>query len=394
MASGSRPAKASRHGRKPCEISRSAGARGTCAAEALRITLVELVLRITDTAQAERTDAARRNELLIAELNHRVRNILGLVRGLIGQTALHTDDAKTLVDGVSDRIGSLARAFDLLSSANWQSASLHELLRTEIDAFDQSHVRITMAGPDVMLQPKAFAAMALVCHELVTNARKHGALTVPSGRISIESTTDPDGSVGIVWREMGGPPVTAPERRGFGYTILAEVIPFEVDGISTPEFSPSGFTLAIAPGCGGGCVRRPTPSGASVGLEGIGLGSRPVVGGLPCSETVCSLRSTSRTCCANLARSASISPNRSARRGVDRSTIYSFALLDNKAGMGNSLPWRALLPTGRGWFWHRLWRGAAGCRDGVGRSCRSHIIQKSLARVLSRLRRPPGIDGK
>lgn len=86
------------------------------AAEALRTTLVELVLRITDMAQVERTDAARRNELLIAELNHRVRNILGLVRGIINQSALHTDDTKILVDSVSDRIRSLASAFDLLSS--------------------------------------------------------------------------------------------------------------------------------------------------------------------------------------------------------------------------------------------------------------------------------------
>ncbi len=173
-------------------------ARDTRAAEALRVTLIELVLRVTDSAQAERTGAMRRNELLIAELNHRVRNILGLVRGIISQSALHTDDTETLVDGVSDRIRSLARAFDLLSNTNWQPASMHELMRTEIDAFDQPLARIIMTGPDVMLQPKAFAAMALVSHELFTNARKHGALSVPSGQITIESTTKPDGNVSIV----------------------------------------------------------------------------------------------------------------------------------------------------------------------------------------------------
>ena len=288
-------------------------------AEALRTTLVELVLRITDTAQAERTDTARRNELLIAELNHRVRNILGLMRGIISQSALHTDDTKILVEGVSDRIRSLAMAFDLMSNTNWQPASLHELLRTEIDAFDQSHARITMTGPDVMLQPKAFAAMALVCHELVTNARKHGALAVPSGQIFIESTTDPDGNVGIFWREMGGPPVTAPERRGFGYTILAEVIPFEVDGVSMPEFLPSGFTLAIKlPAATAECVSAaasdpPTPrvSGGYAGFRACSPGCWR----FPSSwKTICSSRSTSRTCCANLAPPASISPNRSARR--------------------------------------------------------------------------------
>jgi light-regulated signal transduction histidine kinase (bacteriophytochrome) len=139
------------------------------AADALRVTMVELLLRVTDAAHAEITQATRRNELLIAELNHRVRNILGLVRGIITQSALHTGDTKALVDAVSDRIRSLGRAFDLLSNTNWRPASLHELLRTEIGAFDESYGRLTIVGPDVMLQPKAFAAMALVCHELVTN---------------------------------------------------------------------------------------------------------------------------------------------------------------------------------------------------------------------------------
>ena len=367
--------------------------RDTRAAEALRITLVELVLRITDTAQAERTDAARRNELLIAELNHRVRNILGLVRGLIGQTALHTDDAKTLVDGVSDRIGSLARAFDLLSSANWQSASLHELLRTEIDAFDQSHVRITMAGPDVMLQPKAFAAMALVCHELVTNSRKHGALTVPSGRISVESTAGPDGNVGISWREMGGPPVAAPERRGFGYTILTEVIPYEVDGISTPEFSPSGFALTIKlPAAMAECVAAVAPpSDASGELEGIsdsGMLTRLLAVSLVVEDNLfiaVDVEDMLRKLGAvrvDIAKSVGEAIELIAHRS------YSFALLDVKLGMDNSLPVaRALLPTGT--------RMVFGTGYGEAHSLDTSLASipvvskpyhpKSLARVLSRL---------
>ncbi len=215
------------------------------AAEALRVTLIELVLRVTDAAHAERIGAEQRSELLIAELNHRVRNILGLVRGIITQSAVQGEDTATFVDALADRIQSLARAYDLLSITQWKPASLRDLLFTEIDAFDFSHGQFEIVGPDVMLRPKAFSAMALVCHELVINARKHGALTTSAGKITVETAADPVGNVTVAWRESGGPPVTSPTRRGFGTTILEKVIPFEVDGTSTPRFSPGGFALDI-----------------------------------------------------------------------------------------------------------------------------------------------------
>ena len=327
-------------------------ARDIRAAEALRVTLIELVLRLTDTHKAEQASVARRNELLIAELNHRVRNILGLVRGIISQSAGHTEDAKTLVEDVSDRIRSLARAFDLLSNTNWQAASMHELLRTEIDAFDQSQACITMSGPDVLLQPKAFTAMALVSHELFTNARKHGALSVPSGRIVIQSTSNPDGNVGIFWQEIGGPPVTTPKRRGFGYTILTEVIPFEVDGSSTPAFAPSGFTLAIElPGATAECVSAVSPPSVASG----------VTSDLPDYSVLARLLAVSLVVEDNLFIALDVE-DMLRKLGAERVDVaktvdeaieligqrtYSFALLDVKLGTENSLPVaRALLPTG------------------------------------------------
>ena len=367
--------------------------RDVRAAEALRVTLVEMVLRIADTAQAERTGAVRRNELLIAELNHRVRNILGLVRGIISQSALHTNDTKTLVEGVSDRIRSLARAFDLLSATNWQPASLHELLRTEIDAFDQSHARITMIGPDVMLQPKAFAAMALVGHELFTNARKHGALSVPSGQITVETTSNPDGNVGISWGEMGGPAVTVPKRRGFGSTILTEVIPFEVDGISTPEFAPSGFTLAIElPAATAECVSAVVPSSDALG----------VLGDMPDSAVIARLLAVSLVVEDNLFIALDVEDMLrklgAARVDIAKSVgeaveligqrSYSFALLDVKLGMENSLPVaRALLPTGTQLVFGTGY-GEAHSLDATLASVpivSKPYHPKSLARVLSRL---------
>jgi light-regulated signal transduction histidine kinase (bacteriophytochrome)/CheY-like chemotaxis protein len=376
-------------------------ARDTRAAEALRVTLIELVLRVTDSAQAERTGAMRRNELLIAELNHRVRNILGLVRGIISQSALHTDDTETLVDGVSDRIRSLARAFDLLSNTNWQPASMHELMRTEIDAFDQPLARIIMTGPDVMLQPKAFAAMALVSHELFTNARKHGALSVPSGQITIESTTKPDGNAAIVWREMGGPPVTAPERRGFGYTILAEVIPFEVDGISTLEFSPSGFTLAIElPAATAECVSAAAPpsdaSGVTADTLDFGALARSLAVSLVVEDNLFIALDVEDMLRKLGAGRVDIAKSVAEAIELIGQRSYSFALLDVKLGMENSLPVaRALLPAGT--------RMVFGTGYGEAQSLDATLASvpivskpyhpKSLARVLSRLPAASGYSG-
>ena len=327
-------------------------ARDVRAAEALRVTLIELVLRQTDTHKAEQASVARRNELLIAELNHRVRNILGLVRGIINQSAGHTEDAKTLVDGVSDRIRSLARAFDLLSNTNWQSVSMHELLRTEIDAFDQSHARVTMIGPDVMLQPKAFTAMALVSHELFTNARKHGALSVPTGRIVIQSTSNPDGNVSISWQEIGGPPVAMPKRRGFGYTILTEVIPFEVDGSSTPAFAPSGFALAIElPGATAECITAvPPPSVASSAMSD--LTDYSVLARLLAVSLVVEDNLFIALDVEDMLRkfgAVRVDVAKSVDEAIELigQRTYSFALLDVKLGTENSLPVaRALLPAG------------------------------------------------
>jgi light-regulated signal transduction histidine kinase (bacteriophytochrome) len=215
------------------------------AAEALRLTLVELVLRITETAQAGHTAAEQTQELLIAELNHRVRNVLGLVRGLVSQSAATAADVRALADGLNHRIGSLARAHDLLTSSDWKATSLRSLLKVEIETYGEVEGRLTFIGPDVLLQPTAFTPVILVVHELVTNARKYGALSVAAGKISLTTSADEIGNVSIAWREIGGPRVTAPSRRGFGSILLEQAIPFELSGVSAPRYLADGFCLDI-----------------------------------------------------------------------------------------------------------------------------------------------------
>jgi light-regulated signal transduction histidine kinase (bacteriophytochrome) len=215
------------------------------AAEKLRVTMIELILRMSESAQVDRNVAQQSQEILVAELNHRVRNILGLVRGLISQSAATAVDIRALVESLDTRIRSLARAQDLLTSSDWMPTPLRALLSVEIETYGNIEDRLTLIGPEVILQPKAFTPLALVVHELVTNARKYGALSTTDGQITVTTSSDEAGNVSIAWCETGGPMVSAPVRKGFGSTVLAQVIPFELNGISTPRFLPGGYCLDI-----------------------------------------------------------------------------------------------------------------------------------------------------
>jgi light-regulated signal transduction histidine kinase (bacteriophytochrome)/CheY-like chemotaxis protein len=231
------------------------------AAEKLRVTLIEIVLRMSESAQTDRHAAQQSQELLVAELNHRVRNILGLVRGLISQSAATATDVRGLVESLDHRIRSLARAQDLLTSSDWTPTPLHSLLSAEIETYGKVEDRLILIGPEVMLQPKAFTPMALVVHELVTNARKYGALSVPAGQITVTTSSDEIGNVSVTWVETGGPAVSAPLRKGFGSTVLAQVIPFELNGSSTPRYLRLGYCFDIVlPAAAAQCVEGPGPA--------------------------------------------------------------------------------------------------------------------------------------
>ncbi len=200
-------------------------------AETLRATLIEVVLRLADEASAERRQANVRQELLIAELNHRVRNILGVIRGLIRQSkpaeGASVEDFVALIDG---RIHALARAHNQITDDHWGPAPLRALIDAEAAAFlaGQSD-RVSIDGPPILLNPQAYSTMALVMHELVTNSAKYGSLS-DGGRVAIAWHRDGDGDLVIQWRESGGPPVQAPTRKGFGTTIIDRSIPYDLGG--------------------------------------------------------------------------------------------------------------------------------------------------------------------
>lgn len=219
-------------------------------AESLRITLLEVVLRLSDAAHSEREQAGRQQDMLIAELNHRVRNILNLIRGLVSQSK---DSASTIDDFaeiVGSRIHALARAHDQVTRVDWSPSSLYDLIRTETAAYaDHSLDRVVIDGPDALIAPSAFTTLALVIHELMTNSCKYGALSDAQGTILVTLARGDDGSLEFDWREQGGPPVAPPTRRGFGSTIIERTIPHELSGSASVIYPVDGLhALFLIPG--------------------------------------------------------------------------------------------------------------------------------------------------
>ena len=210
-------------------------------AETLRATLIEVVLRLADEAAAERHSAHARQELLIAELNHRVRNILGVIRGLIRQSQPDEAAVRDFVKVVDGRIHALARAHNQITDDHWGPAPLEALIDAEVAAFaiDKQNA-ISAEGAPVLLNPQAFSTMALVVHELVTNSAKYGSLS-RDGKVQITWHRNNVGDLVLKWLESGGPPVQPPRRKGFGSTIIERSVPYDLGGSVQADYFPEGL---------------------------------------------------------------------------------------------------------------------------------------------------------
>ena len=172
-----------------------------------------------------------------------MRNILGLIRGLVAQSRMSAQDVDTFASVLGDRIHALARAHDQITAKNWGPGSLAALIATEADAFlGDGAARISFDGPPTMLLPQAFSTTALVIHELMTNAAKHGALACTTGKVAIVWDHLPTGDLVLRWVETGGNAVIAPTRRGFGSTIIERSIPHELGGEAYLDYAPTGLS--------------------------------------------------------------------------------------------------------------------------------------------------------
>lgn len=210
-------------------------------AESLRSTLLEVILRMTDEVAQERQRAQEKQDLLIAELNHRVRNILNLIRALVSQSGKDATSVSNFASIIGGRIAALASAHDNITRQNWAPAPIATLFETELEAYTASkNDRLHMTGEDAFIQPEAYTVLALVVHELVTNSTKYGSLCDSRGTINVDVSKASNGDLLINWAEVGGPPVQPPKRKGFGSTIISRAIPYDLRGEAEMNFKLSG----------------------------------------------------------------------------------------------------------------------------------------------------------
>jgi light-regulated signal transduction histidine kinase (bacteriophytochrome)/ActR/RegA family two-component response regulator len=216
------------------------------AARDLRTSLLDVVLRrITDAAR-ERRIAANRDQLMMAELDHRVKNTLANIEALVKQTSLSADSLSAFVEGLAARIQSMAKAHSLLSQSRWEGVSIRSLLLEELDPYIQGTPRFETVGPDLVLTSKSALALSLAIHELATNAAKFGALSVDGGRVAIRWSLTESGGLDLSWTESGGPAVVPPTRRGFGSTLIERALAMETEGQATLRYLADGVICDVA----------------------------------------------------------------------------------------------------------------------------------------------------
>ncbi|MEM9430062.1 MAG: HWE histidine kinase domain-containing protein [Pseudomonadota bacterium] len=188
---------------------------------------------------------SRQQALMIDELNHRVRNILALVKAVSRKARSQYASLEDYADSVEARIHALAAAHDLGSGASSDAVSLHRLLQIETEPYLVSNgKRVVIRGVDALIRAEAAPIFALIIHELVTNAAKYGALSVDVGRVTLDIGAA-EGGLLFNWTEEGGPPVAPPTETGFGSALIDRAVPHELGGTSRLEYRPAGVQAEI-----------------------------------------------------------------------------------------------------------------------------------------------------
>ncbi len=198
----------------------------------------------------ERREAERHTRLMLGELNHRVKNTLASIQAIAVQTLARAPSLEAFQDKFLARLQALSHTHNLLAVDAWQSVSLAALVMGELAPYeDADHpARVQLHGEDRQLAPKIALAMSMALHELITNALKYGALSLPQGRIEVSWETVTGDAVPwlhLCWQEVGGPLVRAPSSRGFGTRLIADGLAFELDGKVALDFAPAGVRCLI-----------------------------------------------------------------------------------------------------------------------------------------------------
>jgi two-component sensor histidine kinase len=183
----------------------------------------------------------RHQNLLLDELNHRVKNTLATVQAMAIQTLKGADLAAR--DAFISRLFALSGQHDLLTLDNWEGASFEGVVRRALRPYrENGKARFHVEGPPVYLDPKRALALGMGFHELATNAAKYGALSNAAGTVHVGWTIDPDSQMlSLRWEERGGPPVSPPQHRGFGLRLIEHGLGREISGAVQLVFAPGGL---------------------------------------------------------------------------------------------------------------------------------------------------------
>jgi two-component sensor histidine kinase len=195
-------------------------------------------------ARSARAAAEERRALLLREMNHRIKNILAAVQVVANQTFKDRATPESL-RAFGSRLRAMAAAHDLLVSENWESADLRETIVAALEPFGSDRRRFSLEGPPVQITAKAAVALSMALHELCTNAGKYGALTTPSGRVTISWRLAPGERFRLSWTERGGPPVGAPDREGFGSRLIQSAFGSELGATAELAFAEAGVELVL-----------------------------------------------------------------------------------------------------------------------------------------------------
>ncbi len=213
------------------------------AARDLLISMLDVVVRHMDQVMREREQARGQQDLLMAELDHRVKNTIAMIQALVRFSASGAPSLESFTRSIQERLHSMASAHGMLTESRWKGLDVKKMIEQQFAPFGGAD-RVKISGSKLMLRPKAALSVSLALHELTTNAAKYGALSIPEGRVEVswaEQTREGKPWLALRWTEHGGPTVAPPVRSGFGRMLLERSLAYDVDGHVDLDFRPEGL---------------------------------------------------------------------------------------------------------------------------------------------------------
>jgi two-component sensor histidine kinase len=193
--------------------------------------------------------AVKEKDLLIDELNHRVKNTLTTVQAIATQTLRNAPTIDHASSAIESRLIALSQVHNVLTNRSWADVGLHDIVAQAVEPYrSRGEDRIHMQGPPIQIPPRMALALSMALQELATNAVKYGALSSSTGKIMVHwklnAKNAPD-RLHLMWEEKDGPPVHKPARRGFGTRLIERSLAHDLDGEVRIEFAPTGVLCSV-----------------------------------------------------------------------------------------------------------------------------------------------------